>query len=477
MTNDRHDYPEFGPLAHRRMLDPELFPLPDDTRKGPREVPAALRGPAWQPQQTAVYEQAATQWNGEPCQAIRVTAVVKDNRAFPGYWARDLAGTRRNVVQVLYGGDTFYLDDEDGSGWHKVTHGGGPRLPHRNLTVDPLTVRLLAASAASFGLADGGVVGIAPFDMPLVVAPELPSETVELSPSREEPSDTCRPVEVDGETIRVHGAGEFTEREQEFVADVVRAGRRLFAEESLTTDASPLREHIAEALFNADGQVGPYRTVHSDTKDEYRRLADAVLAVVLPHGKFLGDRVHDVEEQLLAARAEAERWIAFIQRGMDTHMQFSVLRPDGTAEQLPCADWCYACRIEQAEVFTAAVAELIAEHEGDEWASHPATTALRTLFTDPARRSSVDDSGSEAGELVHPAREQQVSAPPTVGDRFRLQPDGRWTAAVAGGTLTMTADTSSERRERLLSFLNTFTEASQVTADQARIDSGRPGAP
>lgn len=50
-----------------------------------------------------------------------------------------------------------------------------------------------------------------------------------------------------------------------------------------------------------------------------------------------------------AADAEVKRWIAFIERGMDTHMKFSVVKPDGTTEELPCADWCYACRVEKAE--------------------------------------------------------------------------------------------------------------------------------
>jgi hypothetical protein len=50
-----------------------------------------------------------------------------------------------------------------------------------------------------------------------------------------------------------------------------------------------------------------------------------------------------------AARAESARWLAFIERGMDTHMQFSVVQPDGTTQQLPCADWCHACRVEKAE--------------------------------------------------------------------------------------------------------------------------------
>lgn len=43
--------------------------------------------------------------------------------------------------------------------------------------------------------------------------------------------DTCRPIEVDGETIRVHGGQNFTERDQELFAEVVRAAKRRYAAE------------------------------------------------------------------------------------------------------------------------------------------------------------------------------------------------------------------------------------------------------
>jgi len=62
------------------------------------------------------------------------------------------------------------------------------------------------------------------------------------------------------------------------------------------------------------------------------------------------------------AEAERVRWLAFIQRGLTEHMQFSVLRPDGTTEQLPCADWCYACRIEKADAVVARVQALAEEY-------------------------------------------------------------------------------------------------------------------
>lgn len=81
-----------------------------------------------------------TQWNGEPCTARRVTAIVADDGFFPMYWARHLVGTRRKAVEVEYGGETFYLDDEDGSGWNKVTHGGSPHWAHSSLTIEPGSV-------------------------------------------------------------------------------------------------------------------------------------------------------------------------------------------------------------------------------------------------------------------------------------------------------------------------------------------------
>lgn len=84
---------------------------------------------------------ADTRWNGEPCTARRITAVVADNTAFPMYWARHLVGTRRNILEVTYAGSTFYLDDEDGSAWNKVTHGGSPRWSHNNITVDLDSIR------------------------------------------------------------------------------------------------------------------------------------------------------------------------------------------------------------------------------------------------------------------------------------------------------------------------------------------------
>lgn len=76
---------------------------------------------------------AATFWNGEPCTARRVTVVVGPPLR-PTWWCADLQGQCRAAVEVTYGGRTFFLDDEDGDGWFKVTAGhGSPNVAHRSL--------------------------------------------------------------------------------------------------------------------------------------------------------------------------------------------------------------------------------------------------------------------------------------------------------------------------------------------------------
>jgi hypothetical protein len=83
-----------------------------------------------------------TRWNGIPVEAKRGTAVVADAPEFPLYWAGHLVGERIEVVQVNldganYGGGIDYLDDRDGSGWAKLTAGGGPRMGHASVAIEP----------------------------------------------------------------------------------------------------------------------------------------------------------------------------------------------------------------------------------------------------------------------------------------------------------------------------------------------------
>lgn len=74
-----------------------------------------------------------TFWNGQECAAEQCEVIV-GKALRPTWWCAGLKGTRRKAVEVRYGGETFYLDDEDESGWYKVTEGhGSPRFSHRSL--------------------------------------------------------------------------------------------------------------------------------------------------------------------------------------------------------------------------------------------------------------------------------------------------------------------------------------------------------
>ncbi len=74
-----------------------------------------------------------TYWNGEPCAAERCEVIVGWSST-PTWWCADLEGTKRQAVRVHYAGNVFYLDNEDGSGWAKVTEGhGSPNVASRSL--------------------------------------------------------------------------------------------------------------------------------------------------------------------------------------------------------------------------------------------------------------------------------------------------------------------------------------------------------
>lgn len=83
-------------------------------------------------------DEQRTFWNGEPTPA-RIVRVIVGPSPFPTWWCAELAGTEREAVEVDYHGDKFYLDNEDGSGWRKVTLGrGSPTWGHSSLPVERL---------------------------------------------------------------------------------------------------------------------------------------------------------------------------------------------------------------------------------------------------------------------------------------------------------------------------------------------------
>lgn len=83
-----------------------------------------------------------TYWNGKPTPCARVKIVVGDTGRFRHYWARTqgLVGTIRDAVRVGDPdgpGEPFYIDNEHGGGWAKVTIGkGAPSFAHQTLDVE-----------------------------------------------------------------------------------------------------------------------------------------------------------------------------------------------------------------------------------------------------------------------------------------------------------------------------------------------------
>ena len=83
---------------------------------------------------------APTYWNGEPATCRRVRVRVGHAPAAT-WWCAEMEGQERRAIEVTYGDQVFFLDDEEGDGWAKVTLGrGGPQSPHRSLPDDSAVV-------------------------------------------------------------------------------------------------------------------------------------------------------------------------------------------------------------------------------------------------------------------------------------------------------------------------------------------------
>ncbi|MFI5992445.1 hypothetical protein ACIBAC_11410 [Streptomyces sp. NPDC051362] len=102
-----------------------------------------------------------------------------------------------------------------------------------------------------------------------------------------EPEDTCRTVEIDGETIRVRGAGELTDEDREALASVVQAAKAKFTQDApeqvgvlqnrlqLAHKARRAKEHQLDDIRRALCDIGfmqdddPYS--HADLADVIRQ--------------------------------------------------------------------------------------------------------------------------------------------------------------------------------------------------------------
>lgn len=90
-------------------------------------------------------------WNGLPTKIRKVTGVVKDwdfDLDPPHAWWRRICGETVDAVEVCLdgvnfgGGHIFLYDEDESSGWYKVTEGrGSPRFGHAELRLIPKTIK------------------------------------------------------------------------------------------------------------------------------------------------------------------------------------------------------------------------------------------------------------------------------------------------------------------------------------------------
>jgi hypothetical protein len=125
--------------------------------------------------------------------------------------------------------------------------------------------------------------------------------------------DTCQPIEVDGEVIRVRVNGELTEETQAAIADVIRAAKRRFSAEHpepaesvletrlrLAHKARRAKEHqldgVRRALCDVDFMQDDDPYGHADLEDVIRQVGEvergeiaALRAEVAAARKFAGE--------------------------------------------------------------------------------------------------------------------------------------------------------------------------------------------
>ncbi|MFF7335364.1 hypothetical protein [Streptomyces sp. NPDC008150] len=145
-------------------------------------------------------------------------------------------------------------------------------------------------------------------------------------PNQADPEDTCRPVTIDGETIRVRGSGDLAEEDQEALTALVRAAKAKMTAEApdqigalqnrlrLAHEARREKERhlddIRRALCNAGSMQDDDPYGHADLADVIRQVAAADEEMV---GE-LNERVTGLDRRAARAEAALDRVRAFADR-------------------------------------------------------------------------------------------------------------------------------------------------------------------
>jgi hypothetical protein len=127
-----------------------------------------------------------------------------------------------------------------------------------------------------------------------------------------------------------------------------------------------------------------------DARDRLDLLVDTDPLRLRDEAYSLLARAEQAEAERDALAAQVAAMTGMLERMPEVHMQFGLLHPDGTTEQLPCADWCYACKLQtaieradraEATVREQVVAELTRAAQGRaHYAGHAPADAVRAVL-------------------------------------------------------------------------------------------------
>ncbi|MFJ5259114.1 hypothetical protein ACIQAC_01385 [Streptomyces sp. NPDC088387] len=136
--------------------------------------------------------------------------------------------------------------------------------------------------------------------------------------------DTCRPIDVDGETVLIRGSGHFTEQDQQFTEEVIRAAKLKYASDNPAADPDAQRGARRANIHKQLDLVGRGESLSPSEAELLRvqagaemRFADIADSVTVEAKRLLERRTTTLRlraEQAEAAservREMAERWVA-----------------------------------------------------------------------------------------------------------------------------------------------------------------------
>jgi hypothetical protein len=205
---------------------------------------------------------------------------------------------------------------------------------------------------------------------------------------------TCRPVTVDGETIRVLGIGDFTDQEQEFVADLVRAAKRKYAAEqrpelsdAVTAETKRLMERRTTTLRERAERAEEQRDQLAAAVDRVRKQLDETRTALR---RAEGDRDAAEERRDLLAATLHDVLSSFVHKG---HPGEPCLQSGWIAEKT-VARW-------RTVLYPPAVKEQDGDAPVQCWHTEPGTPCDRDVCRQPERLAAGDRGTDPATEEQH----------------------------------------------------------------------------